>query len=376
MKRINVSILAAAIMAAGVVAAVAQSAPYYDKYGMDYLLNAQFTNNPPLVVSAAGLPTLTLTDLEPTFQGAIGTDGAGNIDGVQYARLYFEGGSNHNNNYATFVIDVTGSIRTKGTNPVVKMTLKGHGYDVDGTQNDHPDASLALTFTSTNGPTTVFPSQPVVVNSANYVVTYLDGSTAVFANGPATFINTNSYFMIGGTLTGTAKPGKKSPVNGGKTLKINEAALLITESWIWTVVNGTNVVQQNVGGSLMVNVLSNITAQVVQPYPGTKLYLAGGVGSTLDPCSGTGTVNYTKATYKITLKGVSSAGGEALNVSGTLGALITGYQQTTNPQFPTGYITNYLQNAIQGISFSGKAVGQTIPLTSGFNLGVPFPSVP
>ena len=67
--------------------------------------------------------------------------------------------------------------------------------------------------------------------------------------------------------------------------------MLFTESLIWTVVNDTNFVQQSVGGSLMVNVLSNITAQVVQPSPGTKLYLAGGVGSRLDPYSGTGTVN-------------------------------------------------------------------------------------
>ena len=125
--------------------------------------------------------------------------------------------------------------------------------------------------------------------------------------------------------------------------------------------NDTNFVQQNVGGSLVVNVLSNITAQVVQPVPGNKLYLAGGVGSTMDPYSGTGTANSEQATYKIKLKGVSFARGAVLDVNGTLGPVIIGYQPTTNINFPTGYVTNRVLNAIKQISFSGKAVGQKVP---------------
>jgi len=34
--------------------------------------------------------------------------------------------------------------------------MRGYGYDVDAV-SDHPDASLSLTFTSTNGPGTVSP---------------------------------------------------------------------------------------------------------------------------------------------------------------------------------------------------------------------------
>lgn len=399
MKKLTVSILAIPTMAAGVAAAAAQSSLYFDINAKDYSLNAQF-NNPPNVVSAAGLPTPALTDLEPMLQGAIGTDGSGKIDGVQYARVYFGGAANHTNNYATFIVNVTGSIRTKGTTPSIKMTMKGNGYDMDA-QSDRPDASLTLTFTSTAAPATVSPSsQSVVVNSANYTVTYLNGSpvllttneptvysgyyvnpinyavTFLFTNGPATFANNNRYSRISGTLTGTIKPGKKSSVNGGKPLKINEPAALISESWIWTLVDDTNVVAQSVGGSLIANVLSNITAQVVQPYPGSKLYLAGGVGSTLDPYSGTGTVNNKTATYKLKLKGASSARGAALDVNGTLGSVIIGYQPTTNANFPTGYVTNYLLNAIKQISFSGKAAGQKIPSTSGVNADAAFPSVP
>jgi hypothetical protein len=135
-------------------------------------------------------------------------------------------------------------------------------------------------------------------------------------------------------------------------------------------------VQQTVGGSLVVNLLSNITAQVVQPVPGTKLYLAVGVGSTLDPYSGTGKVNYNQGTYKAKLKGVSFARGAVLDINGTLGPVIIGYRATTNASFPTGYVTNRVLDGIRQITFSGKAVGQKVPLTSGANQDVPFPSVP
>jgi hypothetical protein len=398
MKKPTVDILSTLILAAGVVTAGAQSVPYYDSGALDYTLNARFVA-PPKVISVAGLPTPTYTIIQPLLQGTISTDGSGKIDGVQYARVYFAGASDTNNNYATFVINVTGTIRTKGTAPMVKMTMKGNGYNVDG-GTDHPNASLSLTFTSTNGPVTVRPNQSVGVSSTNFTETFLNGSpvllttnlptpysgyyvnptnywvTFLFTNSSVTFNNNNPYAMVGGRLTGTINPGNKSTANGGKPQKVNEAAALNAQSLVWTVVNATNFVQQSVGGSLVVNVLSNITTQVVQPVPGSKLFLAGGVGSTLDPYSGTGTANYNKATYKAKLTGVTSARGSVLNLTGTLGNVIIGYQQTASPNYPTGYITNYLLNAIKGISFSGKAVGQTVPLTSGVNMDVPFSPAP
>jgi hypothetical protein len=396
MKKLNAKILFPLLMAAGLVAAAAQSVTYYDSSALDYPLNGLFPN-PPKVLSVEGLPTPAIMDLEPLLQGAIGTDGTGKIDGVQYARVYFGGATSRSNNYATFIINVTGTIRTgSGTAPVVKMTLKGHGYDFDA-QGDHPDASLSLTFTSTNGPGIVSPNQQVVVTNVNYTVTYLNGVpvllttnvptiyagisvnptnywvTFLFTNGPATYLNNSAYAMVGGTLKGTITPGKKSSANGGKQAKINQAAALFAQSLIWKVVNDTNFVQQSVGGSLLVNVLTNITAQVVQPVPGNKLYLSGGVGGTMDPYSGTGTVNANQNTYKAKLTGVSSARGDLLNINGTLGPLIVGYQPTTNANFPTGYVTNRVLNAIKQISFSGKAVGQKVPTTSGVNPDAPFP---
>jgi hypothetical protein len=371
MKRLILSVVAPLILAAGL--ATAPGAAYYDVNAMDYTLHAWFPNNPPKVISVAGLPTPAATDLEPMLDGVIGTDGTGQIDGVQYARVYFGDSGNQTNNYATFVINVTGTIRTGGTTPLVKMTLKGNGYNADA-QSDYPNASLNLKFTSTNAPVTVYPYQVLVVTSAVYTVTYTNGTSTVLSNGPVTLINNNPYAMIGGTLTGTIKPGKKSSLNGGKPLKISEAGALFGESWIWTLVDATNVVQQVVGGSLVVNVLSSITTQVVQPTPGTKVYLTGGVGSTLDPYSGTGTVNNNQGSYKMKLKGVSAARGAVLEANGTLGTVIVGYQPTTNASFPTGYITNHLLNAIRQISFSGKAVGQKVPLTSGVNLNAPFPT--
>jgi hypothetical protein len=396
MKESKVGILTSLALAAGLIAAAAQSVTFYDSNALDYPLNAQFLNTPPNVLSVEGLPTPALLDLEPTLQGAIGTDGSGKITGVQYARVYFGGASNRNNNYATFVINVTGTIRTAGTAPVVKMTLKGHGYDVDA-QSDHPDASLSLMFTSTNLPVTAGPSPNVTVTNASFTVTYLNGSpeglvnsnyvgyyvnptnfwvTFLYTNAPGSstiFVNTNSYATLGGRLTGTITPGKKSAVNGGKQVKINQGAALFTESLVWTVVADTNFVQQAVGGSLVVNVLTNITAQVVQPYPGKNLYLSAGVGGTMDPYSGTGTVNYNQGTYKAKLTGVTSARGALLNISGTLGPLIVGYTPTTNANFPTGYVTNRVPRAIKQITFSGKAMGQQVPTTSGTNPDAPFP---
>jgi len=396
MKKPKAGLLASLALAASVPAAVAQSTTFYDSSALDYSMNAQFLNNPPSVIAVTSLPTPALIDLEPMLQGAIGTDGSGKVNGVQYARVYFGGLGQRTNNYATFIVNVTGTIRTSGTVPAVKMTMKGGGYDVDA-QSDHPDASLALTFTSSGGPVSVAPNQPVTVNSPNYTVTYLNGSpvllttneptpysgytinptnywvTFLFTNGPATFVNNEAYWTVGGTLTGTIKPGKKSTVNGGKAAKINQAAALFTQSVIWTVVDDTNFVQQSVGGSLAVNVLSNMTVQVVQPVPGKNLYLAGGLGNALAQYSGTGTVNNNKGTFKAKLTGVKSARGESLSMSGTLGPVIIGYQPTTNASFPTGYVTNRVLNAIQQITFSGKALGQKIPSTSGVNPDALFP---
>ena len=399
MKKLSVSILVPSIVAAGAVVAAAQNVPYYD-----YPLNVQLTR-PPTVISVAGLPTPTYTLIQPMLQGSIGTDGSGKIDGVQYARVYFPGAGN-TNNYASFVINVSGTVRTIGTAPAVRMTLRGYGYSVDAF-GDHPNARLSLTFTSTNAPVTISPSQQLVITNSNFTVTYANGSpvllttnvpptysglyinptnyavTFLFTNGPGTEINNNRYSAIGGRLTGTITLGTKSVFNGGKPWPVNEAASLFSESLLWTVVNDTNFVQQSVGGSVVMNVLSNITGQVIQPQsspltPPKNLYLSLAVGSAADPYSGTATVSYSRVqltnTYKARLTGVSSARGAVLNVNGTMGPVIVGFQnQPGNPLYPTGYSTNYLFYAIKGISFSGKVLGQTVPLTSGVNPNAPFP---
>jgi hypothetical protein len=396
MKKLILSLSTAPLLVLCPGPAGAQTSTFYDSNGLDYSMNAVFPNNPPLVSSVTGLPTPSLLDLEPMLQGFITTDGSGKINGVQYARVYFGGLGDHTNNYATFVINVTGSIRTSGTVPAVKLKLQGGGYDMDA-QSDHPDASLALTFTSAKAPVTVAPNRAVTILRTNYTVTYLNGSpvllttnqptpysdyyinpanygvTFLFTNGPATYANTESYWMIGGTLTGTIKPGKKSNVNGGKPAKINEPAALFSQSVMWAVVDDTNFVQQSVGGSLAVNVLSKMTVQVVQPVPGKNLYLAGGVGSAQVQHEGTGTVDYSKGTFKAKVIGVEYPRGVSLSLSGTLGPVIIGYQPTTNPSFPTGYVTNRLLNALQKITFSGKALGQKIPATSGVNPDATFP---
>ena len=65
MKQLSLGFLALSLVAAG-----AQSTPYYDPNALDYTLNGRFLVNPPTVVSVAGLPTPVLFALEPMLEGA------------------------------------------------------------------------------------------------------------------------------------------------------------------------------------------------------------------------------------------------------------------------------------------------------------------
>ena len=226
------------------MAAAAQGAgPYYNVSdtlsAVDYPLHEQFANAPRFVYTAglptltAGLATLTNADLE-TLSGGVLTDGAGHIAGLVYARLYFDGPTNHTNNYGAFTITVTGSTSNRGTNPLVRIILRGSGYTFDGVTN-HPNASLSLTFTSTNKLVDVPSAPPLTINSTNYAVTYADGSTQVFSDGPAARTN-SAYTFLSGPIKGNIQRGQNG---GGKQLTVNQPAALFTAGSIWTVVNGT-----------------------------------------------------------------------------------------------------------------------------------------
>ena len=321
---------------------------YFDTLAKDYPLDAQWTTSQGLV-SVYDLPTLALTDFEPELQaGALASDMAGKISGVEYVSVYFGGPDNHTNNYATFAVDVTGSISTKGTDSVVKMTLKGTGYSVDAEGNNGPTASLKLTFTSTR-PLAYFYEE--------------------LALGSVT--RTNYYADLEGTVSGTVKVGRSFNYKMDKeTAWLSDAAAAGDTGFIWAV-EGSNFVEVWHGSGLDIYDLP-LQGQVIQPdMKNAKFSIVAGA------FSGKGSVNDKKETYKATLASVAELRGAKLTLSGFTGDLVAGYTSTNDAgiydpvNYPTGYITNIVTGAIKSLSLSGKAGGQKVS-QKGVNLDAPF----
>ncbi len=229
--------------------AAAAASPYFDTLAKDYPLDAQWTT-PPSVVSVYDVPTLATTDLESELgAGALASDMAGKISGVEYMSLYFGGPGNHTNYYATFAVDVTGAISTKGTDPVVKMTLKGTGYSVDPGGNYGSNASLNLKFTSTRPP-------------AHFHQELTIGSETL----------TNDYSDLGGTFSGTVKVGKdftykldKEPawLSDAVVVHDNGYDYVYDYGYVWAV-EGTNFVEVWHGSGLQIDAIQ-LQGQVIQP---------------------------------------------------------------------------------------------------------------
>jgi hypothetical protein len=352
MKSIKLSLVTLLITASGLMPTTAVSF-YFDTLAKDYPLDAQWIT-PPSLISVWDLPTLAFTDLQPELGiGALSSDMAGKISGVEYVSLYFGGPDNHTNYYATFAVDVTGSISTKGTDPVVKMTLKGTGYSVanDGTYG--PSASLNLTFTSTRPLTSV------------YQELTLGGVT-----------KTNDYTDLAGTFSGSIKVGKDF------TYKLNKEPAWLSDAaaetdygydygYIWAK-EGTTFVEVWHGSGLQIDGIP-LQGQVIQSASkNAKLSIvAGGY-------SGKGNVNDKNLTYKATLTGSAGVRGVKLNLSGETGILIAGYTSTNDARiydpnrYPTGFITNKVADAIRTLNLTGKAGGQKVS-QKGVNPDAPFP---
>src|SRR6185436_12770880 len=152
MKKLIVSLLT---LAGGAMVASAAATKSPD-LGYVYNLNATFTNNVPVLLDVAGVPTIdTNFTLFPGNEGVVRTDGAGKVDGVYdmyitnltQAAPLVEG---------AYIADITGSITTTtsgGGNPrpVVTVSMKGNGYSRDGEANTTNGASsFSLTFSSKN----------------------------------------------------------------------------------------------------------------------------------------------------------------------------------------------------------------------------------
>ncbi len=239
----------------------------YNLTAVDYPLHVWLTNSQRFAYTV-GLPAMTNPVLE-SLSGSVLTDGGGHIAGSVYTRAYFSGRNNQVTNYATFILTVTGTTSDQGTNrPLVQIYLQGYGYDTDvASMSNYPNARLSLKFTSTNK-LVVVPSTQVTVTNSNYSVTYADGSTQTFTNGPLTITNP-AYTSLPGTMRGSIAPGTRSPLNKGSQLTIIVPAELNTVPTKWALVNGTNLVEQVLGGGLALDILTNIDAQV--PPAGARL---------------------------------------------------------------------------------------------------------
>ncbi len=375
MKSSKVITLVLLVSAGGLVGVGAQSARfYYNTNATDYPLQLGLTNAQRFAYTA-GLPAMTTVTLE-SLSGGVLTDGGGHIAGSVYARIYFGGPNGPVTNYGAYNMTITGTTGNQGTNPLVKLTLTGNGYDADSASN-YPNASLSLKFTSTNRYTLVdVPSSQVTVTSSTYTVTFVDGSTQVLTDGPVTVTNP-AYTALLGTMSGSIHPGQHSSLNNGHTLSIKELAALTTASRSWTVVDGTNLVEQVLGSGLILDILTNINAQVIQPLPGSKLYLNASVGTRDDLflASGTANTNNNSLKWSAAFSGVAFANGSSLNANGYLGPLVVAYQPTSDTNnYPLGYIPQVVQKAITNITVtSGRLLGQKVFPVGGFSVPASLP---
>ena len=137
---------------------------------------------------------------------------------------------------------------------LVKMTLKGNGYTFDGLTS-YPNATLSLTFTSTNRLVSIGPGRQVSVTSTNYTVTDTNGITRTFTDGPVTKTNAGISILTG-KIKGNMKPGKDSPINNGESVNLKQDAALVSAGTFWAAVGGDHLIQRAFAGGLGVNVLT------------------------------------------------------------------------------------------------------------------------
>jgi hypothetical protein len=251
MRKLKVGLSALSFIAGGIMAASAASTP---NTGSSAPIFIDFGTNAQRIYYVGGLPVSTDTNssVSVVFDD-VSTDGAGKIEGVAYITISYSSDTNGGAT-ANFIVDVTGSITTKG-NPSVAtaaINLKGNGYSIDGSGTVNA-ANLSLKFTGTP----------------------------------------NSDNVFAGTLSGTVKLGTKT-ITGNTSDKVSGAATIdSTES-----------------------VPFDVFAHVVEL--NTKFWAAGAMASEFVPFSGTGSVNTKKGSYSANLKGIGAFGrGSSAKLTGT-----------------------------------------------------------
>jgi len=300
MRKLKVGLSALSLIAGGLFAASAASTP---NTGSSAPIFIDFGTNAQRIFYVGGLPVATSNASQTVnvIFDRVDTDGAGKVEGVAYITINYAGSGTNEGaaGSANFIVDVTGSITSKG-NPSVataSLNMKGNGYSTDasGVING---ASLTLKFTGTP----------------------------------------NADNAFAGTLTGTVKLGTKT-ISGNTTDKIDQPATIEnTESVPFDVF--ANVVEFN-----------------------TKFWAAGTLADGFLPVSGSGSVNTKKGTYSANLKGIGVFGkGSSAKLTGTTTVATNGFITVgTNENVPviitipgtadaTGKVLGQKLNATGGVT--------------------------
>ena len=147
---------------------------------------------------------------------------------------------------------------------------------------------------------------------------------------------------------------------------------MVTAGTFWAVVGGDHLIERAFPGGLVVNFLTNIDAQVIQPVPGSKLWLNANVGSIGELFQGIGTANRDAGTWNADFQGVAFGRGSRFHAKGTLGPVIVAYDPIPGT---TNFAPRIAQNAIQQVTItSGRIFGQQLPKMEGINVPASPPS--
>src|SRR6202040_2810345 len=148
MKTGQITLFALSIFAGGACAALAANSkakPAPLAGGTNYILNAQFTNNPPAIGDVRGIPVPAMTHMRSHRYGVTMTDGAGKISGVENVMA-----TNLTNfgpfNQASYIVSVAGAMSSVKSNASVMLTLKGNGYAQDALGATQAASTLSISF--------------------------------------------------------------------------------------------------------------------------------------------------------------------------------------------------------------------------------------
>jgi len=302
MRKLKVGLSALSLIAGGIFAASA--APAINT-GSTADITIDFGTNGQQIYFVQGLPVATsnTTQTVEVHSSIVDTDGAGKIEGVAYVTISYAGSGTNEGaaSTATFIVDVTGNVTSKGNPAVatVTMNLKGNGYSQDA-NNTVNGASLSLKF-----------------------------------SGTATAENT-----FAGTLNGSIKLGTKT-ITGNTTDSLKGVPAVITD------VESTPF---------------NVSARVVEF--NTKFWAGGTMADTGSdnrvPFSGSGTVNSKNGTYSANLKGIGFGKGSSAKLTGSTLAATNGFI-TVGTNDPVPVIITIPGTA----TATGKVVGQKLNAANG-----------